>query len=255
MGPRSLGMGQIGTMQTDIWGLHNNVGALGWLKNGGIGIAFDHRYNLQALNQISFSAVSNPGKYGVVAVGASRFGADLFNQTRAMAGWAKTFGIASLGLQAQWYQVAATDFATRHYFILNFGGLAQLTPKLHFGASISNLSQTKASEFQDEKIPTIAKAGLTFLPNNKVKLMAEVQKDLDLDALFRAGLEYEFVEKFFIRTGFTTQTQQISGGFGAEWRNLVFNYAVARHPQLGWTNSLGIHYNFTGKPAETNPSK
>ncbi len=253
-GPRAIGTGQSGLLHSDIWAVHNNIGALGWLKNGGAGLTFENRYGLSAFNQGAFSVASSPKKWGIFGLGASRFGGDIFNQTRTHVGWAKAFGIASIGIQGQWYQLAASEFPSRHYFLINFGGLAHLTPKIHFAASISNITQSKASDFKQEKLPTIASVGLAFFPNPKVKLLAEIQKDLDQKAVVKVGLEYEFVEKFWIRTGFTTQTNQATGGFGMEWRNLVFNYAVARHPVLGWTNAFSINYIFQKLETEVKPN-
>lgn len=254
-GTRALGTGQIGLLHSDIWSLHNNIGALGYLKKSGIGVSGDNRYNLQALNQISFASALVTDNLGNVGFGVSRFGSDIFNQTRVQAGWAKSFGIASLGISAQWYQIGASDFPTRNFFIVQFGGMAQLTPKIHFAGSIYNLNQAKGSEYQDEKIPTIVRAGLGFLPNPKVKIMTEVQKDLDQKAQIKAGLEYEFTEKVWARTGFVTQTNQVCGGIGVEWRNIVFDYAVNRHPNLGWTHSFGISYQFERKKEEAKTTK
>jgi len=242
LGTRSVGSGQIGILYSDIWSVHNNIGALGWLKQGGLGVSFDNRYNLQALNQISFAGATVLEKYGTVGVGVSRFGSELFNQSKASIAWAKAFGIASIGIQGQWAQTTAVEFPTRHYLLLNFGGLAKLTSKFHFAASISNITQTKASEFKDERIPTIVRAGIAFLPNDKVKILSEVQKDLDLKSIVKVGIEYEFLKKVWVRTGFSSQIEQVSGGLGVQWRNFQLDYAIANHPQLGWTNSIGINY-------------
>jgi len=228
-------------MYSDVWAVHNNIGALGWLKQSGVGVSFENRYNLLALNQIAFAGAAVSQKYGVFGLGISRFGSSLFNQSRAGLGWSKSFGIASIGLEGQWYQVAASEFPTQHYFILNFGGLAQLTSKIHFAASIQNLTQTKASTIIDERIPTIVRAGISFTPNQRVKLITEIQKDLDQKSIVKAGIEYEVIKKVWVRTGFSSQIEQVSGGLGCQWRNLTFDYAVANHPQLGWTNSFGIN--------------
>lgn len=254
-GSRALGTGQIGILHHDIWSIHNNIGALGYLKKSGLGVSGDNRYNLQSLNQISFASAYVSENLGNAGFGVSRFGSDLFSQTRVQLGWAKSFGIASLGLQAQWYQIGAADFPTRNFVIVQFGGMAQLTSKIHFAGSIYNLNQAKGSDYQDEKIPTIVRAGLSFLPNPKVKILTEVQKDLDQKAQIKAGLEYEFSGKMWARTGFISQTNQVSGGIGIEWRNLVFDYAIIRHPNLGWTNSLGISYQFVTKKEEAKSSK
>ena len=243
-GPRGLGTGQSGLLHTDIWANHNNIGALGWLKKSGAGVSFDNRYNLKSFNQIALTSALVSKKYGVVGIGVSRFGSELFSQSKASLGWAKSFGMTSIGLQGQWYQVAADEFPTRHYLILNFGGLAKLTSKVHFAASIQNLNQAKASDFQSDKIPTIVRAGLSFLPNTKVKLISEIQKDLDKKSIFKIGIEYEVLRKVWARTGFSSQIQQVSGGVGFEWNQFQFDYAIANHPQLGWTNSIGINFIF-----------
>lgn len=250
-GARAMGTGQIGLLFSDVWSAHNNVGALGWVRQSGLAVGYDNRYNLQALNQIAFSSALHHEKYGNLGIAASRFGADLFNQTRLSLGWGKSFGIAALGIQAQWYQISATDFPSRNFLIVQFGGMAKLTPKIHFAGSIYNLNQAKGSEYQDEKIPTIVRAGFAFLPNDKVRVMTEVQKDLDQNAVIKAGLEYEITDKFWLRTGFVSQTNQVCGGFGWEWRQLGIDYAVNRHPNLGWTHSMALRYAFGQVKKET----
>ncbi len=254
-GPRAMATGSSGLLHADYWSLRNNPGALGRVDKSGASACFENRYNLQALNQIAFGSAFVTKNMGTFGLSALRFGSGLFNQTRAGLGWAKAFGLASLGLEAQWYQVAAADFPARHHFLLNFGGLAYLTPKIHFAASVSNILQSRASDFQDEKLPTLARAGISFLPNKKVKLLAEVQKDLDFDAVYKFGIEYEVTEKLWLRTGFSSQTEQASGGLGFEWRNLMLDYATARHPLLGWTHSLGISLRWGKIQATENKEK
>ena len=242
IGPRAMGTGQISTLFSDVWSVHNNIGALGWLQKGGAAASFENRYGNSGFNQISFAAANTPGKWGAFGFGASRFGSDLFNQTRAQAGWAKAFGIASIGIQGQWYQVQAQEFPSRNYFLVNFGGMAKLTSKLNFAASIFNLTQTKATDYQDETLPTIVKAGVSFAPNKKILLLTEVQKDLDQATLVKAGIEYEVKENFWLRTGFTTEVMVATGGVAFKWREFQLDYSVSHHPQLGWSQGIGIQY-------------
>ena len=254
-GPRALGTGQISVLHTDAWSNFNNIGALGWIKQSTVAAGYENRFNQGAFSQIAFCAAIPTKKLGVAGISVSKFGGEIFNQSRAQLAWGKAFGLASIGLQAQWYQVAAVNFQTRHHLLINFGGLAQLTPKIQFGASISNVNQAKASEFQDEKIPIIVKGGISYMPSKKVKLMAEVQEDLDLETTLKVGIEYQVMEKFWLRTGFNTQTYLGSGGLGLEWRNWQFNYAICNQPQVGWSNSLGLNYQFGLAKTEAPKSK
>lgn len=256
-GPRSLGAGQVTSLFADAWSVHNNPGALGWIRRSVVTTAYDSRYGNPAFSQLSAACALPHARYGTLGIGASRFGNEIFSQTRAMGAWAKTFGIASVGLQAQYYGVQATEFPARHHFILGFGGLARLTPALQFGAAISNITQTKASTYDNETLPTIVRGGILYAPVKSVKLLAEVQKDLDRETLVKGGLEYEFQENFWLRTGFTTHTKVASGGFSFRWRDFDFDYGVSHHPELGWSHGIGIQFRFgkdSSLPSNTGPA-
>jgi hypothetical protein len=259
-GPRSLGAGQISSLWIDGWAASNNPGALGWLRRSSMVSGYENRYGSAAFSQLGFSAALPTAQIGTFGFSANRFGSEVFNQTRASAAWGKAFGIASIGFQGQFYQVSAAELPSKSYFLLSFGGMARLTPTIRFAASISNLTQTKASDYVDETLPTIVRAGIGYQPVKPVLLMVEVQKDLDQQTLVKGALEYEFVKNFWLRTGFTTLQQVASGGFSFRWRELKLDYGLAHHPQMGWSHAIGIEF-FFGKDhsqksaKETDPDK
>jgi hypothetical protein len=244
LGPRSMGMGQIGTLQSDIWSVHNNPGALGWLERSAGGLFYENRFQAGAFAQTGFAAALKPGKKGAWGVGASRFGSDLFAQTRASAAWGMAFGLASLGLQIQYLQVTAREVPSRGYLMLSFGGLAKLTDEVWFSGTVSNFTQTRATDYVEERLPTVVRGGLLYKPGPALLLGAEVEKDLDQPTRIKAGLEYEFRKNFRLRTGFTTGTLTATAGAGWVWRDLQLDVAVSHHPQLGWSQNLGIQYAF-----------
>ena len=252
-GTRSFGCGQAGSLFTDVWSASNNPGALGFLSRNAVAVSFDRQYN--AFGQVSFAAAGKHNKWGSFGFSASRFGPDFFTQSRAGISWGKAFGIASVGLQTQWYQVNAQDQPSRHYLLLNFGGLARLTSKLSFSGCISNLSQTKASDYTEEKLPTFVRAGISLQANQSLLLMAEVQKDLDEPASVNAGIEYSFSKNLFARTGFSTGTNSAFAGFGMIWREFNLDYAISRHPDLGWSHSLGLIMAFGKTKQEASQTK
>lgn len=244
LGPRSMGMGQIGTLQSDIWSVHNNPGALGWLERSAAGLFYENRFQAGAFAQSGFAAALKPGKKGAWGVGASRFGSDLFAQTRASVAWGMAFGLASLGLQVQYFQVQAREVPSRQYLLFSFGGLARLTDEVWFSGTVTNFTQTRATDYVEERLPTVVRGGLLYKPGPALLLGAEVEKDLDQPTRIKAGLEYEFRRNFRLRTGFTTGTLMATAGAGWTWRDLQMDVAVSHHPQLGWSQNLGIQYAF-----------
>lgn len=255
LGPRSLGMGQIGTLQSDIWSTHNNPGALGWLERSGAGLFYENRFQTGAFAQSGFAAALAPGKTGAWGLGASRFGSDLFSQTRASLAWGKAFGIASMGLQVQFYQAQAREVPARNYWLFSFGGLAKLTKEIYFSGTIVNFTQSRATDFVEERLPTLVRGGLLFKPNAALHLAAEVEKDLDQPTRIKAGVEYEIRKNIRLRTGFTSGIKLATAGFGWVWRDLQLDLAVSHHPELGWTQNLGLNYHFgKSKKAEAKKS-
>jgi hypothetical protein len=80
---------------------------------------------------------------GVTSVGAFRFGDDLYNEQMVSLGFGNKFGIASLGVKANYIQYQADGFGTYGAVSIDFGGLAELTDQLSIGAYITNLNQAK----------------------------------------------------------------------------------------------------------------
>ncbi|MDZ7646337.1 MAG: hypothetical protein U5K54_03660 [Cytophagales bacterium] len=58
-------------------------------------------------------------------------------------GFGNKFGIASLGVKANYIQYQADGFGTYGAVSIDFGGLAELTDQLSIGAYITNLNQAK----------------------------------------------------------------------------------------------------------------
>lgn len=250
-GPRAFSCAQVSILFRDVWAVQNNPGALGFLRESAAAASFERRYG--SLSMLSFAGAFQDDKLGNFGLGASRFGPDFYNQSRVGISWGKSFGIASLGLQAQWYQVSAESLASRHYLILNFGGMAKLGEKVFFAGTISNLSQTKASDYTDVHLPTVLKAGLLLQPNENLMLMAEIQKDLDEIAGAAAAIEYRINKSIITRTGFNSANQTASLGFGVNWREFQLDFGSSWHTQLGLSHCIGLHYQI-GKSAPAKES-
>ena len=239
-GPRTFSCGRVSGPLVDAWSVQNNPGALGFLSGNTSAVSFERRYS--AFSLLAFSAALKHQKLGSFGLGISRFGPEFFSQSRAGISWGKAFGIAALGLQAQWYQVNATQTTSRHYLLINFGGVGKLGDKLLFSGTVSNITQTKAGDYSGNRLPTVFKAGLAFQPNPSLLLMAELQKDLDEDAGVNAGMEYKVAKSICIRTGFSTASKTGSLGFGLNWRDFQLDAGSSWHTQLGFSHCMGLSY-------------
>lgn len=242
LGPRAFSTGQVSSLFSDVWSVQNNPGSLGYMKRSAAAVSFERRFS--AFSMLAFSAAGQYKNYGTFGLAASRFGPEFFNQSRAGISWGKSFGIASVGIQGQWYQVSSKELGAKHYFLLNFGGIARLGEKLLFSGCISNLSQTRSGENENRILPTILKGGISFQANSNLVMMAEIQKDLDEKAGINAGIEYQFARNCFARTGFSSGSKSASLGFGIGWRDMQMDFGSSLHPELGFSHSIGLQYLF-----------
>ncbi|HRG78126.1 MAG TPA: hypothetical protein PL167_00885 [Cyclobacteriaceae bacterium] len=244
MGARAAGMGYASSGITDDWSLHNNVGAIGSLDKMSAAAAYEVRSQLQNANRMAF-AFNAPIRWGVTSLGAFRFGDELYNEQILSAGFGNKFGIASLGLKANYIQYQASGFGTHSTFSVDFGGLAQLTDQLSVGAYITNLTQAKINtEYDSERLPTRLTAGLTFKPKENIFITTELDKDIDYAATWRTGFEYSFKEKFFIRTGFNLNPQAGFFGLGVRKKRIQADYSVQFNSVTGASHQASASYSF-----------
>jgi hypothetical protein len=239
----------------EVWALANNVAGLGSINAPAVGFYAENRYFSPALN-VAALAVALPvgsvtpgatagqpaqAKNGVAGLEIQRFGGSLYNETRAGLGYGYRFGLISLGGRVDMLQISIEGLGSRRVVLGSLGGQAELVPgKLNFGVYLYNLNQARLASYQDERVPTVLKAGLSYRPTAQVTLLAETEKDVERDANFKAGLEYRPVPILAARLGLATLTEQVSAGIGLQASSFQLDYAAAFQQALGFSQHLSV---------------
>lgn len=247
----------------------NNVAGLADIQWSSVGFYAENRYFSSALNvgalsvalplgraygtagarsSMTDSPVIEPvatahtwARNGVIAFEAQRFGGVLYNETRLGVGYAYRFGQISLGGRVDLLQVRIEGLGSRRVVLGTLGGQIEIVPqRLTFGASLYNLGQTKLVSYQDERVPTVLKAGLAYRPSAGVLLLVETEKDVERDANFKAGLEYRPVPVLVARLGLASLTAQASAGIGVLAGVLQIDYAASFQQALGFSQHLSV---------------
>ena len=239
LGARSAGIGGASTTITDGWSIFNNVGAMGALDYSTGLLSYQNRYDVSAFQVVGGGYVHHTD---LVNAGISffRFGDNLFNQQKMTLAVSNTFDMVSLGLGASVVQYSIETLGNQQAIVLEFGGLAALTEQLTLGAHAYNITQARLSD--EETLPTVLKAGLAYTPIDALLISAEVQKDLDFDAIMKIGLEYEIIEKVWVRTGFSTEPFKSAFGAGWQWKAFQIDYAFSDQTDLGAIHELSLTY-------------
>lgn len=263
-GARATGLGGAATTVSDLWAVSNNVAGLGQLTRAEVGVYAGNQFFIRELSNAALAAALPLGRQpegakaaprGVVGVELQRFGGKLYSEQRAGLGYGYRLGLVSIGARADLLQVSIEGLGARRAVALSLGGQAEVIPqKLTFGAYLYNLNQASLADYQDERVPTVLRAGLGYRPSTKVLLVVETEKDVEQAADFRAGLEYQLLDALTLRAGFATLSEQATGGAGLRLGRLRLDYAAGYHNVLGLSQHLSVSLRLEPKAAAQSPS-
>ena len=241
LGARNSGMGCASVTLGDPYSLFNNIGGLAQVKEHHVFGGYQNRYGISELQVLGAGAIYH-SSIGNVGLGFYRFGGELFSQQRIHLAVGNQFQLVSLGLGVDLIQYDVSTVGTKQVVSLQFGGIAEITRQLQFGAHIFNLNLAELVEETGERVPTIMKAGISYRPSNELMINIEVEKDLDFDEIIKAGIEYELVEAVFVRTGVITEPFTGTFGIGFYPKQFLFDYSYVNNSTLGAIHEVSLGY-------------
>ena len=241
MGARASAIGYTSSCLRDTWSLFNNVGGLAQVKALSAAFTYDAHGSFRPFHKMA-TAVAIPFGVGVAGVGMYHFGDQAYNEQILTSGFSTEFGLASLGLKLNYVQYNATGFGRKALFTISFGGIAQLTPKISFGAHITNLNQPKLTDANDEQVPTILTAGILFKISDKTLMATEIEKDLSFKPTWKAGLEYHANAKFWVRSGINLHPNAGFFGVGFKSKKFTLDYSFKYSSQTGPRHQASVGY-------------
>lgn len=242
------------TLAGEVWAAANNPAGLGTLTQSTAGLYFENRYLIPSLNlaavavalplgEVAPAAASLPARAsrGVVAIEAQRFGGTLYNEVRLGVAYGYQLGVVRVGGRLDALQVSFQDLGSRRVLAASLGGQADILPqRLTLGVHLYNLTQARLAEYQDERVPTVLRAGLAYRPGKQVLLLAEAEKDVEREAGLKAGIEYQPVPAVAVRLGYSSLSQQASGGVGVRAGDFQLDYAAGWHAALGLSQYFSL---------------
>jgi hypothetical protein len=240
LGARAGGLAGAALTLTDVWAVNNNIAGLAALKKPALGAFAENRFNLKA-----FTTVACLGAYPVkpgtaLGLAFSRFGDKIYNEQQVGLGLAHQLGPVRLGLKATLWQVHLEGLGSKRALAFSFGGQSEVVPHLVFAAHIFNFNQARLADFQQERLPTVMAAGLSYQPAASLLLTLQTEKDITMPAELQAGLEYVLLDKLALRAGVSPTRKALSGGAGWKARALQVDYALGGHTALGLRHQVSV---------------
>lgn len=240
-GARGAGMGGASLTVSDPYSLFNNIGGLGRAENHSTFGGYQNRYGIQQFQVVGAGVIYHRPLVNT-GLGFYRFGDELFSQQRIHLAIGNQFQMVSIGLGIDLLQYSVSTVGAKQTLAIQFGGIAEITPKFLFGAHIFNLNQGELVEETGENIPTVMKVGFSYRPSEELMLNLEVEKELLFDQVIKTGLEYQIIDQVFLRTGFSTQPFLASFGLGFSPNKFQLDYSFSNNSKLGTIQELSIAY-------------
>ncbi len=238
---KAAAMANASVTLTDIWSIYHNQAGLGYLEDISVGVFHQSGYIKEQNTQgLSFAL---PTKTGTIGASYSYFGYSQYNEMQAGLAYGKSFSkYFAVGLQLNYLNTHISgDYGNANTVNFEIGILSQPINNLFIGAHVYNPSRSKIEE---EKIPTIFNLGISYLFSDKVMLAIGTEKDLDHDAIFKAGIDYMLVEYVSLQAGVSTNPSKYSFGIGFHYININAYIGFSSHQTLGFTPSFSISYGF-----------
>ncbi len=186
------------------------------------------------------AAYSEPFDFATIAFGIKHYGFKLYTESEINFAIArKLFRHYLFGFSIALSRVDIDKYGTATRLFCKFGFLYHFTHSFSFGFSAENLRGASYSE-NYRSIPTILRTGISYKPIKNASLNFEIYKDLDRELSLRGGIEYAFLNHFFLRFGVRNKPDTYTAGIGIKYSFLQLDYAVFTHPYLGLTHQAGI---------------
>ncbi len=245
VGAQQAAMGNAAVMQSNLWSLWHNQAGLGFLQKTTVGANYENRYIVDEYGYQAFG-LAVPSKYGTIGLAISYFGSKLYNEKKIGIAYSRAFGERfSFGLQIDYLHTHIDqEYGDMGVAVIELGVMAEIIDNLFVGVHVYNPTQSKMPIYNEETLPTIYRFGLGYSFANKAFVSVEYEKDIEFDTRFKAGLEYNVVKNFFLRTGIKTKPLENSFGLGYVFGNIQTDIAFTNHKELGLTPNVSVLYRF-----------
>jgi len=140
--------------------------------------------------------------------------------------------------------VGGIDPGNQTTYGVNLGALATLHQRTHIAFAVKNLNNPSMGSDQTFDLPQHMAIGVAYEPYDGVITEIDLSQYLGEPTKIQAGIEFEVMENFWLRTGASTNPNSISAGFGLLFKGIKIDYGYSNHPVLSDTHQFSIGYQF-----------
>jgi long-subunit fatty acid transport protein len=244
MGSRSHALGNASVAIDDIWAYHHNPANLVSIDKISFGLSYENRFLLKELQSQGF-VFAMPMKVGVISVGAQTFGYKNFRTNRVGLGYSmKLADFLSCGVQLNYHQIRLNEpYGRKNTLTAELGLKARITENWKVAFSVFNITRTKISDYNEDRLTTLMRLGTQYNFSKKVMVVAELEKNIEYPIRLKTGIEYSPMKKLFLRGGLATNPIELTAGIGYLFKDqFQIDMGTSYHQVLGWSPNFSFTY-------------
>lgn len=253
-GARSLALANANVTLYDIWSTNNNQAGLAHIRDFGLGFSYENRFGLSELSVKNLN-LALPVKWGTFGLTVQQLGYSDYSENKfGLAYGMKLSKRLSLGVQLDYLlvSVAETQTPNKDAFTAEIGLQAQLTEKLKLGVHFYNAPNANISGDFKEKVPSVLRIGLNYEFSKKVFSVLDIEKNMDLAALVKLGIEYHPIAVLYFRGGIDINTDvgnelKFSAGLGTKLKGFNLDLGFSHQAYIGYISQVSLSYQISKK--------
>lgn len=248
-GARQIGMGLNSISMINAYAVYNNQAAGAYLERPSIGIYYAPVFLGQNVSNISAVVAVPVKKGGTIGASVNYFGYSLFNEKKVGLSYSiKVAKWMSLGMQLDYLNTKISGYGSKNYVTFELGIFSKPIDELAIAFHVYNPLKIYVDKATGEKVPTLFRFGVTYEAIKKFFISAQIDKDLTNKLIFRAGAEYTLKDLINFRAGVATDPVTGTLGLGVMLKQGVnFDIAFSYQGNLGFQPHFGITYTIKKK--------
>ncbi len=239
-------MGYTGVMFQDIHSSFRNQAGLAFVEGWSVMAQVEQRFISSDIRMAGL-ATAFPTSAGTFGLNAQYYGVSLYNEQRFGLNYAMKLSEGfSIGAQFDLFGIRIQEYGQKWFPTFELGFQANLTSNLRIGAHLFN--PLRVEVVQEEFLPTIIQAGLSYAPGDQALLVLEIEKDINRPVRVKGAVEYFLLDRLPIRVGVATQPAAITFGLG-----FYFSKSIGVQAASSWNNLLGFSPSFSADYTHQKP--
>ncbi len=217
-----------------------NQAALAYVPVVTAGAGTERRFMLKEISTHT-AALAMPVRHGGFGLHLQQSGyIDYRRQTIGLA-YGRTLGDRfSIGMQVNYLSRIIPQYTTARAFAFELSCLMHLTPQLHMGVQAFNPTVSELQQLENEKVPSIYRAGIGYEITPAFLLSAAVSSETGTSTVTKVMCEYRIIKQLSLQLGMCTDPQLSNAAIGITLRQLYILLSASHHPQLGITPATAI---------------